>query len=286
VLVVDDQAESGDVVVEYLGLAGYRVLTATDGGSALRILAQHRVDLVLMDIQIPGQDGFSTFADLRKNREWADLPVIFLSSFDRPNLKVKALEMGAEDYITKPFNRAELMARIRAVLRRSSRYLEIERNMQGNLESMPLPALLQTLSLGAKTATVHLHDPESLIWLRDGHFVGAQYGSFTGQEALLRLMFGAVGKFSIRFDLCDPEPEVAPMQVDSLLLTFAPTIDETHANLSTVTDRAQLETRLRIVDDDTEMPSLRQWIMQQQKPIDLAANYLRESIQQGKLVPV
>lgn len=286
VLVVDDKAESGDIVVEYLTLAGYRVLTAGDGNRALEVLAKNRVDLVLMDIQMPGKDGFLTFGEMRQNRDWTDIPVIFLSSFDRPNLKVKALEMGAEDYVTKPFNRAELMARIRTVLRRSRRFLEIERNMQGDLASIPLPVLLQTLSLGSKTATVHLHEPESLVWLRNGQFVGAQYGVFTGQDALLRLMFGAMGKFSIRFEVCNPEPEEAPMQVDSLLICFAPTIDETHAILAQFSDRAPLDSRLKIVADDTEMPTVRQLIMQQHKPLDVTANYLRDAIQNGNLLPI
>jgi two-component system, OmpR family, KDP operon response regulator KdpE len=117
ILVVDDEPD----VVESIRL-GFAlqwrevdVLGATSGDVALDIVEREAPDLVLLDIGLPGQDGFEVLRDLRA---FSDVPVVMLTARDDAMDKVKGLELGADDYVTKPFNHLELMARVRAVLRR------------------------------------------------------------------------------------------------------------------------------------------------------------------------
>jgi two-component system KDP operon response regulator KdpE len=117
ILVVDDEPD----VIESVRL-GFTlqwrevdVLGVADGESALDVVEAERPDIVLLDIGLPGLDGFEV---LRRIREFSDVPVVMLSARDDAMDKVKGLELGADDYVTKPFNHLELMARVKAVLRR------------------------------------------------------------------------------------------------------------------------------------------------------------------------
>jgi two-component system, OmpR family, KDP operon response regulator KdpE len=117
VLVVDDDPQMLRAVSNALKARNYSVLTAADGSSALEVLAAEPVDLVLLDLGLPDLDGYQVIERLRT---WSDTPVIVLSVRDAQDEKVAALEAGADDYVTKPFGTKELIARMRAVLRRAS----------------------------------------------------------------------------------------------------------------------------------------------------------------------
>ena len=117
ILVVDDEPDVVESV--RLGFAlqwrEVDVLGAGDGQAALDLIERESPDIVLLDIGLPGKDGFET---LRELRSFSDVPVVMLTARDDAMDKVKGLELGADDYVTKPFNHLELMARVRAVLRR------------------------------------------------------------------------------------------------------------------------------------------------------------------------
>lgn len=117
VLVVDDDHQMLRAITNALRTRGYAVLTAVDGQAALRLLAEEEIDLVLLDLGLPLLDGHGVISRLRS---WSDVPVIVLSVRDRQDEKAAALDAGADDYITKPFGTKELLARMRAVLRRTS----------------------------------------------------------------------------------------------------------------------------------------------------------------------
>jgi two-component system KDP operon response regulator KdpE len=117
VLVVDDDPQMLRAVSNALKARSYSVLTAEDGESALNLLAEEQVDLVLLDLGLPGLDGHSVIERLRT---WSETPVIVLSVRDAQDEKVAALDAGADDYVTKPFGAKELLARMRAVLRRAT----------------------------------------------------------------------------------------------------------------------------------------------------------------------
>ncbi len=116
ILVVDDHRDIRDLVAKYLNKHGYRVSTAEGGAAMHRILKASAVDLIVLDIMMPGDDGLSLCRQLRAT---TDLPIILLTAMAEDTDRVIGLEMGADDYLTKPFNPRELLARIKAVLRRA-----------------------------------------------------------------------------------------------------------------------------------------------------------------------
>jgi len=116
ILVVDDEKFVRDLVRCVLKEAGYKVLTASNGRDALDKMSHSDTDLVLLDIKMPGIDGFQV---LERIRRYSDIPVIMLTGIGEVNTLGKALGIGADDYITKPFSKRELIARIKAKLRRA-----------------------------------------------------------------------------------------------------------------------------------------------------------------------
>ena len=131
VLVVDDTPANLGVVLELLGSTGMRVLVAESGHRALELVARQPVDLVLLDVMMPGLDGFATCAEIRKNPAWSDVPIIFMTAVDEPAQKVRALETGAVDYINKPVHPPEVLARVRTHLDlRAARHELKQQNMR------------------------------------------------------------------------------------------------------------------------------------------------------------
>jgi DNA-binding response OmpR family regulator len=116
VLVVDDEPIVRDVVVRYLRREGYRTLEASDGEHARELLERDRASLVVLDLMLPGMDGLQL---CRWIRERFDLPVIMLTARSEEADRIVGLELGADDYVTKPFSPRELAARVRTVLRRT-----------------------------------------------------------------------------------------------------------------------------------------------------------------------
>jgi two-component system, OmpR family, response regulator len=116
ILVVDDDREIRDLVAKFLTRHGCRVTTVADGKEMRRALADRRIDLVVLDLMLPGEDGLGL---CRRLRAESDLPVIMLTAMREDIDRILGLELGADDYLPKPFNPRELLARIRAVLRRT-----------------------------------------------------------------------------------------------------------------------------------------------------------------------
>lgn len=121
ILVVEDEAPIRDLISINLQLVGYEVFTAEDGIMAEKFLENQKVDLVLLDVMIPGIDGFSLIEKIKKH----NIPVIFVTAKESVLDRVKGLRLGAEDYIIKPFETIELLARIEVVLRRYNKNKQI-----------------------------------------------------------------------------------------------------------------------------------------------------------------
>jgi two-component system alkaline phosphatase synthesis response regulator PhoP len=118
ILVVDDEPKITQLVRDYLERAGFGVVTASDGAEALMRARTERPDLVVLDLGLPKLDGLDVTRRLRRD---ADVPIIMLTARDDETDKLIGLELGADDYVTKPFSPRELVARVRAVLRRRDR---------------------------------------------------------------------------------------------------------------------------------------------------------------------
>jgi two-component system alkaline phosphatase synthesis response regulator PhoP len=115
ILVVDDERKIVELIRLYLEKDGYRVLVATDGLDGLELARQKRPDLILLDLMLPGMDGLDVCRILQAE---SDVPIIMLTARTTDEDKLIGLELGADDYVTKPFNPREVVARVRAVLRR------------------------------------------------------------------------------------------------------------------------------------------------------------------------
>jgi len=176
ILIADDDGHIREVVRYALEKAGYRVLEAADGAEALGVIEDKAVDLVVLDIIMPGEDGLQV---CRQVAAKGDVPVIFLTSRDEEVDRVLGLELGADDYVTKPFSPRELVARVGAVLRRTSRTRDGDDSV---------------LSLGRLELDVERH---RCRW--DGSEVDLTVTEF----AVLRTLLAMPGKVYTRVELVD-----------------------------------------------------------------------------------
>jgi DNA-binding response OmpR family regulator len=175
VLVVDDEQRLVSVVKAYLEQEGFRVVTAANGRDALHVARQEKPDLIILDIMMPEVDGYEF---LRIHRKERDTPVIMLTARVADNEKVIGLELGADDYVTKPFKPRELIARVRAVLRR----------------------------VGKTEPTAEILRAGEITLDRDGHTVkvGNQFIDLTPSEFdLLATLMSSPGRAFSRLDLLD-----------------------------------------------------------------------------------
>ena len=117
ILIVDDEVLIRNVIKEYLLNEGYKVLEATDGFDALRVISDNKVDLIVLDIMMPKMDGFTCLSEIRKTK---NIPVIMLSARKEEIDKLNSFDLGVDDYVTKPFSPKELVARVKAHLKRTT----------------------------------------------------------------------------------------------------------------------------------------------------------------------
>jgi two-component system, OmpR family, response regulator len=152
ILIVDDDAETRRLLQTYLEKQGYRVTTAADGRALRKALETARPDLIVLDLMLPGEDGFEICRNLRTR---SNLPVIMLTARGEETDRIVGLEMGADDYLGKPANPRELLARIKSVLRRA-------RSLPENLE----PEAAKTFRFAGwalDVATRNLTAPDSVV---------------------------------------------------------------------------------------------------------------------------
>ena len=132
ILIVDDHAENRDTLTELLQNPDYRLVEAANGPKALKLAADLHPDLILLDVMMPDMDGFEVCRRVRADPKLAEVPVIMVTALDDRLSRIKGIESGADDFISKPFDRAELRARVRTVTR-LNRYARLNRE-RANVE--------------------------------------------------------------------------------------------------------------------------------------------------------
>ena len=137
ILVVDDEESIMDLLVYNLEKEGYNTLKAYDGLTAVEMALKERPDLILLDVMIPKLDGISVCKKIRYYLNISTMPILMVSAKDTESDKIVGLEMGADDYITKPFQIRELMARIKANLRKADAKIAVAKNVAENKEEKP-----------------------------------------------------------------------------------------------------------------------------------------------------
>ncbi|WP_411825702.1 response regulator transcription factor [Luteolibacter sp. AS25] len=118
VLVVEDEVDIADLIMFNLQRAGYEVLKAHDGIAGTEMALTKRPDLVVLDLMLPGRDGYSVFREIRRDSRTSNIPVIMLTARAQTEDRIQGLEAGADDYLTKPFSPKELVLRVNAILKR------------------------------------------------------------------------------------------------------------------------------------------------------------------------
>ncbi len=135
ILIVEDEKDIVQMLEYNLQKEGYRTVSVSNGSQAVQTATQDHPDLILLDLMLPGMDGFEVCKELRKHSKTAAIPIIMLTAKSQEADKIVGLELGADDYVTKPFSLRELLARIKAVLRRSKRQDHLPEVMRvGGLE--------------------------------------------------------------------------------------------------------------------------------------------------------
>ncbi|WDV46201.1 response regulator transcription factor [Clostridiaceae bacterium M8S5] len=150
ILIVDDDNEIRKITGIYLENEGYQVLKAENGEQALKLIDEYKIDLVLLDIMMSGMDGIETCMRIREN---SIMPIIFLSAKSEDIDKIQGLVSGGDDYITKPFNAMELIARVKSQLRRYTRYFNSQNGAKNIIE-------IGNLTVNTDTRQVFVGDNE------------------------------------------------------------------------------------------------------------------------------
>jgi two-component system, OmpR family, response regulator len=152
ILVVDDDREISTLLAEYLEKNGFKAVTAADGKAMWKVLDEARIDLIVLDLNLPGDDGLTLCRNLRAR---SNIPVIMLTARGEPLDRILGLEMGADDYVPKPFEPRELFARIRSVLRRTQ---ALPPNMQSSA-----PQQMHFAGWTMDFTARHLINPEGVV---------------------------------------------------------------------------------------------------------------------------
>jgi DNA-binding response OmpR family regulator len=181
ILLVDDEPRYVRLMEANLKTEGYDVLKAYDGQTGIDLVVKHNPDLVVLDIMMPGMDGFAT---CQRIREFSNVPIIVVTAKGEEKDRIRGLDLGADDYIVKPFSATELMARVRAVLRRGDRTTDISRQSVFVHDALKID--LARAEVFLRNKMVYLSATEYRILLQLAQNVGKVIPS----EQLLRDVWG------------------------------------------------------------------------------------------------
>ena len=246
--------------------AGYSVTTASDGADALSKIEFSIPDLILTDTRLPRLDGYELVRRLKEHAEFAQLPVVFLTSQKSVEDKVRGLELGVEDYLTKPIFVRELIARVNLLLARrtqekmaTSMPTSRRTRLSGSLEDMGVVDLLQTFEVSRKSGIARINDGrrETRVYFRDGKVVDAELGQLRGEEAVYRALIWTSGTFEVEFCPVARE-DIIPTSTQGLLMEGMRRVDEWGRlleqlpSLKTIfeVDHEQLVERLNEIPDE------------------------------------
>ncbi|HEU5393874.1 MAG TPA: response regulator [Candidatus Methylomirabilis sp.] len=257
VLVVDDEPLIAQMLTDRLQELYVDVLRASNGVEALEMAWEHVPDLILLDVMMPKIDGFEVAKILKENPRTATIPIIFLTALSQVKDKVRGLQLGAEDYVTKPFHFDELLVRVKKVLRKS----EAEKSekggggsagVKGKLRDMSLVNLIQFLELEKKTGILSIlsEGRSGHLYFQDGKIVNALQGSLRGEGAVYRLLSWSDGDFEL--ESLGTTPPSGPAQISrgnqALIMEGLRRVDETARlakQLPPLTARLKASPRLR-----------------------------------------
>jgi CheY-like chemotaxis protein len=224
ILLVDDDPKLLTLLKSSLQKEGYVTSETLDGDTALRQIETEPPDLVLADVTMPAMDGFELCRLVRENPATDQVPFIFLTAKGELHDRVKGLNLGADDYISKPFHISEVTARIKVVLQRSAKLAQAavsddkESDLRGNLEQMGMAEVVQTLGISRKTGGLKIlrHSRVGKIYFEQGEIIQAALGDVKDEEAVYRILTWNEGYFE--FDSNDTAARTIATSHNSLLM--------------------------------------------------------------------
>lgn len=264
-LLVDGDARSLRVLEVSLKKAGFNVTTAVNGRDALDKVHTAAPDLIISDTDMPEMDGFAFCEELKNHEQWAEIPFIFLTKESSIENKIRGLELGVEDYLTKPIYIKEILTRIRILLQKHQRAtLEGKRDnrtrFSGRISDLGVVDLIQTIEMSRKSGLIQVNageDRRAVVYFRDGKVIDAEAGSLQGEDAVYRVLTWSDGEFEVFFRNVRRK-DVIPITSQALLMEGMRRLDEWGRLLEQlpsletafVIDTAELAERLADLPDE------------------------------------
>jgi CheY-like chemotaxis protein len=205
-LLVDGDQKSLRVLEVSLKKAGYVVTTAVNGADALEKVAMAPPDLIISDTKMSEMDGFEFCRRLKQNDDWTSIPFIFLTAEKSIEDKIKGLEFGVEDYLTKPIYIKEIVTRVKILLQKKDREHLEQRDsrtrFEGSLSDMTVVDLIQTIEVSRKTGSIQFTDDSGYrgtIYFRNGKVIDSEIGRLRGEHGVYRALIWSEGRFQVEF---------------------------------------------------------------------------------------
>lgn len=234
ILVVDDDKLILELLTDILVGEGFEVRTAKNGIDALERLNENTPDLIVCDVMMPEMNGYELLSVVQNDKNTSTIPFVFLSSKSQVKDRIKGYNRGADDYITKPFDDAELIAKIRVRLQRREELLltkgEKHDNIKGDLAILPVIDLVQMLMMRALTGQILIQsqDGQGLIYLNKGEIADVIYRGYNSYRAFRQLIINQEGTFSFH-----PAEIEVPVKINvptqKFILECCRQVDELHS---------------------------------------------------------
>lgn len=231
-LLVDNDPKSLRVMEVSLRKSGFSVTTAVNGIDALEKVRISPPELILSDTKMPEMDGFEFCRQLKQDAKLGGIPFIFLTAEKSVDHKIKGLELGVDDYLTKPIYIKEIVTRIKILLEKKEKESLEKRdprsNFAGDLADMGVVDLIQTIEIGRKSGTIRFRRDDGKLgqlYFRNGKVIDAELDRLKGEHAVYRLMVWNDGKFDIEFGQIE-RPDVVELSSQGLLMEGMRRLDE------------------------------------------------------------
>ena len=230
-LLVDGDAKSLRVMEVSLKKAGFSVTTAIHGKDAIEKVQISPPDLVLADTKMPEMDGFELCKTLKSDERFKFIPFVFLTSQKSVEFKVRGLELGGDDYLTKPIYIKEIVTRVKMILQKAEKERIEKREttkggFAGSLADMGVVDLVQTFEIGRKTGVISIQGERTgTVYFKEGRVIDAELGRLKGENAFYRLLNTFEGQFDVQFTSLD-RPERIEISTQGLLMEGMRRLDE------------------------------------------------------------
>jgi len=233
VLIIDDSPVVREMLTDAFQAEGFRVLEAGNGEDALKIAWKDHPDLIIADIKMPGIDGWEVCRQIRKHPYTSFIPFIFLTEKREVTDRIKGLEMGADDYMTKPFESGELLARAKAIfhrmLKREEEKIIQAKGLRGSTQMMDLADLLQLFGINNKTGVLkatHASGQIGRVGFVAGKLTSSQLGNLTGVKAIHRMLRWEEANFEVEPLLDESRESDFPDSIQEVMINAHEEKDE------------------------------------------------------------